>query len=439
MPADPGVARLLGLYPQLQPGLWMQRVKLLGGVACASTWRTLARIARRFSPGTPLHLTTRQEVELHDLGAQDVPTVQGMLAEAGLTGLGACGDTLRNVTVSPHSGIETVELVPLAWQVRSLLEAHEGIFSLPRKFKISFSCGADRLAQPWINDLGLIAERPAGRWGFRVIAGGSLGPRPGTGMRLFGFLGPDDVLPLVLAAIQLFQTHGERKNRARARLRHVRERLGDEAFASMLRQQLGRARQERPWPEIRLQEPAEPFRARTALTFPNGDVSAEAAEALGELAERDDLRIRIANHHRILVFGRSADTLAEAMAAHAALAPAAKPQLHVVACPGKRWCKRALTDTNGLADRIRRRFEADPPPGVTVCISGCPNGCAQSAVADIGLVGVLARRNGKTEEAFNLLAGGGMGRDATLARPVARKLPAELAIDQIAGLLAKGS
>jgi len=434
----------------------MQRVKILGGILTGGQWRALARIAAEFTPGSPLHLSTRQDIELHDVRAERVAAVQQAITEAGLTGLGACGDTVRNITVCPCSGVRggAPDLVGVAWEIRRMLEATDGIFELPRKFKISLSACSQACGQPWINDLGLAAVPRDGRWGFRVVAGGSLGPRPGVGMELFGWLAAADVMPLVLAAIEVFNMHGDRKHRQKARLRHVRERLGNQAFAGLVGESFDRLRNSRTWPRIELQPPSVAFDAEARLTFPNGDVSPEAAIALGELADRDDLRVRIDTHHRVAVFGRDADVLRDAIARQPVLHAAARPQATIVACPGRRWCKRGLTDTNGMAERIRRELgNGLPPPTaagtespapaigraphepgqrlpseITVCISGCPNNCAQSAVAPIGLVGGLA--GGR--EVYNVLVGGGFGRSDKLAVPVASRLVPDSVIDTMA-------
>ena len=139
VPEDDGAARLVGLYPQRQEGCWMQRMKVLGGVLTADQWRALERIARQFTPTSPLHLTTRQDVELHDITPERVGPLQHALAEAGLTGVGACGDTLRNITVCPCSGLRngTVDLMGLAWQIRRTLEAMDGIFALAPAFRLA--------------------------------------------------------------------------------------------------------------------------------------------------------------------------------------------------------------------------------------------------------------------------------------------------------------
>ena len=421
-PADGPAARLIGLYPQRQPGLWMQRVKVLGGRMTGAQWCALGRIAQRFTPSTPLHLTTRQDVEFHNLSPEVLPAAQAAIAEAGLSAVGAGGDTIRNITVCACSGARSgsVDLMPLAGSIQRLLEGTEGIYALPRKFKIALAC-SDACGQPWLHDLALVARRREGRWGLQVVGAGSMGARPATGIVWFDWLPASDVLPLVAGAVDLFATHGDRANRALARLRHVRQRVGDQAFLVLVRQALERAQKRDSWPEVYLEETAQGFEASVTLTFLNGDLHPPAAEALGDLAERDDVRVRIAPQHRVVVFGRSNDLLHERLAAHEVLAKPSQPAPAIVACPGKTWCRRGLTDTRRLAERLAREW-ADLPPGLTVAISGCPNGCAHSAVADIGLVGRIVTHEGAKREAFDLRVGGGMGRNDRLATLVAKGL-----------------
>jgi len=433
LPCEPRMARLLGLYPQVQPGLWLQRVKVQGGDLTADQWRLLGRLARRFTPRTPLHLTTRQDVELHDLTGDIISEVQRGLTEGGLTGVGACGDTVRNITVCPCSGLRSgaPDLSDLAWAIRREMEAHPGVFLLPRKFKVSLSACPQACSQPWINDVGLVAVKRDGRWGFRVIAAGSLGPRPAAGMLLHDWLETPDVLPLVLSLLEAFNRHGDREHRHTARLRHVRQRLGDAEFARLAAENFQEVRSRRSWPEIALREPSDGFEGRVLLTFGDGDVSAAQAEALGDLAARQRVRVRIDTHHRVAVFGPDEAGIRKAIGDLPSLDSPARPQACVVACPGKRWCQRGLVDTAAAAACIRQGLGERLPPGKPVCISGCPNGCAQSTVAPIGVVGVIASRDGQPVEAFDLWMGGGLGQDARLAQPVARKLSLHDLVERI--------
>ncbi|MHC4294334.1 MAG: hypothetical protein ACYSTL_01980 [Planctomycetota bacterium] len=172
--------------------------------------------------------------------------------------------------------------------------------------------------------------------------------------------------------------------------------------------------------------------ARWTLAVPKGDVTPTAAEVLGALADHSYLRVRIANHHRILIFGTDEGTLRDALNDSPALKESAQPQPLIVACPGTRWCKLALGDTNGMADRIRSQLGSQLPAETTVCISGCPNGCAHSAVANIGLTGAIKDHHGTRQQVWNLWMGGAMGRTDKLAEQVARKLTDDEVLTEIA-------
>ncbi len=235
LPGNPAEARLLGLYPQRQEGLWLQRVKVPGGALEPKQWLALAGCCDRYTPGTPLLLTTRQDIEFHNVLPAGVPQLQQALSEAGFTGLGACGDTLRNITLCPGNGLsnESVGLSAVAEAVRQALMDFSAIFSLPRKFKISFSACPKACGQPFINDLAFVVQRRNGRVCFQVIGAGSLGPRPAAGIVLQEELALEDAPAFARAALALFNEYGDREHRGKARLRHVRQRLGDERVSGI--------------------------------------------------------------------------------------------------------------------------------------------------------------------------------------------------------------
>lgn len=435
VPEDDASARLLGLYPQRQDGLWMQRLKILGGRLTAKQWRALADIARKFTPDTPLHLSTRQDIELHDVPTEKVPAVQRALASAGLSTIGACGDTLRNVTVCPCSGVRdgSADLLPLAQAIRRRLEAMDGVYDLPRKFKIDLSCGPD-CGRAYINDLGLVAAEHEGGWSLAAVVAGSLGAQPGTGITFRALMVPSEAVLLAEAAVELFAREGDRANRRRARLRHVRERMGDGPFLEALTQQFEHVRRQCPPEDVFINRCETGLNGQVRLHFANGDVSPAAADELARLAESEQSAVNIAAHHSVMVFGPSQDELEELLGAYTALPPAGTDAT-VVACPGSTWCRRALLNTRTVADKVRVAIAGIQADGTTVCISGCPNGCAHTAVADIGLGGRRAKINGSSIEAFDLYAGGGMGRTPRLAPRVARAIAVEDVPRAIAKLL----
>lgn len=437
VPETPSEMKLLGIYPQRQAGRMLQRVKIRGGRLTADQWRAMADVAQNFTPDTPLHLTTRQELEIHNLSASQIPPVHRALAAAGLSSLGSAGDTPRNMTLCPGGGLEegTVDLWDLAGKIAELLESAPGVYNLPRKFKISLSGCSGLCAQPFINDLSFVAVCRDGRWGLRVIGAGSLGAAPCTGIELYEWIDPGEALPLTLAAIEVFAAHGDRLNRSKARLRHVRQRLGDEPFANLLEGAFRLAKARCAWPAVRLEPPRDVFAAKRRLVFPDGDVTPAQALSLADLAGQDTLRVRMANNQCVMVYARREAELEAALAGQLPLAAAAREQAVVVSCPGTRWCSRALVSSTAIAGHIRAELGGRLSAAMTVCISGCPNGCGHSAVGDLGLTGAVKTVDGQRVEAFNLSAGGQMGRGPGLGRRVGRQLLADEVLATIASRL----
>ncbi len=402
-----GPQRLLGTYPQHQEGQWMQRIPIFGGRIEAHQLEKIAAIARRFSPGTPLHLTTRQDIELHDIAEQDVGAVYQQLSLAGIATFGACGDCVRNMTIG--TGCEFVpggaDIWPLAKLVRDTLFNSPTLFTLPRKFKLSF-CGCGQgCGRPFINDLGFVCN-PDGT--FRAIGAGSLGARPETGIELYPALSTQEVVWLAAGALELFAALGDRENRRKARLRHVRQRLGDEVFREELGRYFETARQKFAVPQLMLVGSNGGYSYRTVLQFVTGEISADEAERLTEFCRDKVIIIRINLTHGIELFSREPITLPAELARYENL-PC------IVACPGNDTCTNGLTACRKLAVELAMKLTGPSWQGKTIAISGCPNHCAQSAVADVGLCGCVKTIDGKRQEAYQIYRGGGNGKTGGLA------------------------
>ncbi len=424
-PDEPGPARLLGIYDQRQEGLLMQRVKVHAGRISAAQWRAVAKLAATYTPDYPLHLTTRQDIELHGIKPADIPAIQRGLADVGLTTVGACGDTLRNVTTCPSSGLAPgcADVIDIADVLRRAAESLPFIRTMPRKFKISVSSCQRGCARPWINDLGLIAE---GYGAFRAILAGSLGARPGTGIELYRDLRPDELVPLTVAALRLFNDEGDRERRARARLRHVRERLGDEVFAERLDALFETAKKEGSWPVPELPPPTGRAIRSTRLHPPLGDIMPDAALALADALEAADGQLRLGLEHDLFVFGE-VELDADLRAIEGGPS--------IVACPGSTWCERGIADSRAAALQIREALPDDCE--LTICLNGCPNNCGHAAVADIGLTGRIATVGDARAECFRLLAGGDNGHGPALAEEIHPAVPAAKAADAVAQLVAE--
>jgi len=406
----------------------MQRIRIPGGRISWPQWRRIAELAATYTPGVPLHLTTRQDIELHDVAPESIPAVHEGLAEAALTIFGAGGDSVRNVTVCAGCDLceDAFDLLPLARLVQSHLEQQPAIFNLGRKFKISFSGCEKACARPWLSDLGIVAQ-PDGL--FTVIGAGSLGAKPALGIRFYEDLPAGDILPLCVAALEFFEQSGERENRRRARFRHVREKLGDRNFLAEFDTRFVQVKARQAWPDIVPTAADGRSKLLHRLQLPNGNISSQEALYLADTAEPKGAALRINLEHGIELYGTEKVELSDS------LAQLANNPI-IIACPGSTTCPRGLANCWSTADSIRKRLTKQQTKQLQICISGCPNNCAQSAVADIGLVSMTRKENGIPTEHYRLFTGGGNGKIQKLAGP-SSVIPARDVCETIESLLKK--
>ncbi|RJP19467.1 MAG: nitrite/sulfite reductase [Candidatus Abyssobacteria bacterium SURF_5] len=417
--------RLWGIYPQRQEGLYMQRAKTRSGRLSPAQLRALAEISRRFTPEYPLHLTTRQDIEFHGVRIEDIRAVQKKIKTAGLSCIGACGDSVRNITLCPGAGIcpESGDIAPVADAVREALEALPFIQNLPRKFKISFSACEKACAAPFVNDLAFVLHSDGT---YSLLGAGSIGSPPRTGMVLSSRLLGIEVVAAATAAARLFYRLGDRKKRHAARLRHARERLGDEAFLEQFHDEFRHA--------LKVSAIARPivlpdrngFSQVTRLRIPHGDLLPDHAAKLADAVEQAQGEFRIDLEHGVWLVTKRAVQLPVELQRMENLPS-------VISCPGSSLCSRGMTGCRNIAQAVSEKVKV--PEGICVKISGCPNNCSHAAVADIGLIGRVKSLNGARTECYRLVAGGGSGRTADLAVPLAPAVPNDRAADAIAWLL----
>ena len=404
----PTASRILGVYPQKQKGVYMQRIKIFGGRINWLQWRRIAELADKCSRNFPLHITTRQDIELHNVSLEDIPFIHQGLAEVALNIFGACGDSVRNITVCSACDVckAGYDLLPIAGLVRQNLEQQSAILNLPRKFKISFSGCKKACTKPWLNDIGFIAQ-PDGL--FTIIGAGSLGPNPSLGIEFYKNFQTQDILPFCVASIELFNKFGDRENRRRARFRHVREKLGEQNFRAELNERFTHIKTSRTWPELSIaQNKNENIKLLYRLQLTNGNITPQEAIELADIAEPKGTILRINLEHGLEIYGTEGFKLPDNLSILA-------NNPIVIACPGSATCISGLTDCWATADRIRKALSISDTGEMRINISGCPNNCGQSAVADIGLVGLLRKKNGRQTPHYRVLTGGGNGENHVLA------------------------
>lgn len=463
-----------GIYGQRQAGVQMVRIKIPFGGVTANQLRRVAELADRYTTGVG-HVTTRQDVQLHFALLDDVGTIMRKLAEVGLTTREACANTVRNVTACHLAGVcqdEVFDVTAYAKTVALHLLRNPLNQSLPRKFKIAFSgCRHDCALTP-IHDIGLLAVRAKdGSLGFRMTAGGGLGPAPRIGHVLREFTPMDELIPSIEAVIKVFDTLGNRKNRHKARMKFVIDKLGFDEFKRRWQEAyvaMGYAKPERPPLALLSHDdeptqlimpgrdraggngegsPESPFQVwkRTnvvtqrqagyvaaTVKLPMGDITATQMYVLADLAERfanGNLRTTI-NQNMIVRWIPEAQVGAfyQELVAVGLGDPGAERTEDIIACPGTDTCGLGITSSKGLARALAEILPPGQIPedldGVNVKISGCHNSCAQHHIAAIGLHGVGKRVADHVAPVYELHLGGRVNGTAMIGQMTV-KLPAK--------------
>ena len=226
-----------GVYEQRKCHTYMMRMRCPGGAVTPRQLRTAAQLAQKFGSAT-LHITTRQELQLHDILLHNIIPIMRTLKDAGLATRGGGGNTVRNITASPSAGAdpgEPFDVSPHVFALTSRLLAEANSWLLPRKFKIAFSNTENDTELAAFQDVGFVATRKEGRPGFIVYLAGGLGAKPALGQLVHDFLPAEEVYVAAEAVKRLFNRHGNRRNKHRNRLRFLWEDMGEQAFLEQYR------------------------------------------------------------------------------------------------------------------------------------------------------------------------------------------------------------
>jgi sulfite reductase (ferredoxin) len=433
----------------------MQRIKIPLGKLDADQLDALAECAEEYADGI-LHVTTRQDIQLHFVHIDDTPSLMRRLAAVGITTREACGNTVRNVTACPLSGVcddESFDTTPYAHALFTFLLGHPDTQDFGRKFKISFSgCQDHACGLASMHDIGFIARRRtvAGteQRGFAMVVGGGLGAVPHQAKPLSDFVAESEILPLAQALCRVFARLGEKKNRNRARLKFLVARLGIEELSRLVFAERARlpedprwtafladlgAHDERPrsaaaplgagpypddflaWRATNVRPQKQPGYVVATVTLPLGDLSADQARAVARLARQltgDTMRTTV-EQNLLFRWMSEADLprLYEGLRAAGLALPGAGTLADITACPGTDTCKLGISSSRGLAGeltyRLRKRKEDRPAlQDLRIKTSGCFNACGQHHVADIGFLGVSRNVRGRRIPHFQLVLGG---------------------------------
>ena len=422
------------------PGHFMIRIRITNGVTNALQLRTIADISRRLG-GAILDVTTRQQIQLRWLTIQTVPGIREALEAVGLTTFQTGMDNIRNVVGCPVAGITREELFDASPVSRAFTAAFVGnraFTNLPRKYNVTITGCRENCTHSETQDIALTPAVREGTPGFNVAVGGKLGS---GGYRiaspLDAFLTPDEAVEVCCEITAIYRDHGPRDARNRSRLAFLIEDWGMEKFRLELVRRLGRALPG-AGTDARLPKANDHigiFREKrdglnyVGLKTPVGRLTADQLDEVARLSEAYGTgEVRLTPGQNLIiphVPDRKIANLTEEPLLKVLRYDPSEAMRGLVACTGTDFCNLALIDTKGHAMTIGRQLEKRLPGlrPITVNWSGCPAGCGNHQVADIGFQGVKTKVDGEVVEAVNIFVGGKSGPGARLAEPIMQNVP----------------
>jgi sulfite reductase (ferredoxin) len=464
-----------GTYAQRQEGVQMQRIKIPGGLLNADQLVRIADASERYGSGF-MHFTTREDAQIYYVQLEQAPELLRFLAAGGITSREACGNTVRNITACYRAGTsasEVFDVSPYAGALFRFLVRNKWNQNLGRKFKITFEGCTEDHSRLRIHDIGLwaVAQNQHGirTHGFRVYLGGGLGAAPHLAYLYTDSLPVEELFNLAAATLRLFDRYGERKARMKARMKFLIETLGWDSFLAALeeeRQRVGPIPLEpympapdRPEikPEIRrnltvlrpeTNDPAFQEWARDSVIehkYPDyrgvhiriklGDLTAQRARQLADISRRfsaSQLRISVEqNIYLPWVHQEDLVDLYSALRNVSLSEPGVGTIADVTTCPGSDTCRLGIASAKGLGSALDQAFSTtsikrlESDGSIKIKISGCPNGCAQHSIANIGFYSAALTHDDRTVPAHFVTVGGRAEGDAAQFGSLLGKFPAK--------------
>ncbi|MDR4462289.1 MAG: ferredoxin--nitrite reductase [Nitrospirales bacterium] len=439
------------------PGYFMIRVRIPGGKTTSVQIRTLAHLADAYGNGV-LDLTTRQQFQLRHLRIEHVPEVFRQMEEAGLFSLQTGMDNVRNILTCPVAGLTAQEQFDATDLVKRLTEelvGHRAYSNLPRKFNLAITGCLDNCLHLETQDLALVPATVDGEdstiTGFNLLAGGKLGSggyRIATPLDVF--VTPQEVVAVTGAILRVFRNHGCRESRTTARLAFLLDDWGEERFRLEVQREVGwelsRAgtdvRKHSVNDHMGVYRQKQPGLNYVGLKIPVGRMQADDLQGIAGLAETygtGELRLT-ANQAVIIphVTDRVLGDLTEESLLQRFVYNPTPIQKGLVSCVGSDYCNLAVIESKSRAVETAKRLEAmigtEMKP-ITMHWSGCPAGCGNHLVADVGLLGKKVRIKGQIIEAVDIFVGGRSGPDPKPAIKLLEDVPCDSLAEVLSGIL----
>lgn len=443
-----------GVYGQRQLGVQMFRTKIPFGKLTIAQLERIAEVSEKYSNGN-LHLTTRQNIQLHFVKLTDSPKVWEELAAVDVTGREACGNTVRNMTGSPWAGIDPEEPFDISPYVHAAYEyflRNPVCQDMGRKIKPAFSSSDKDSAYTYFHDFGFIPrirfEEGTEKRGFKVMIGGGLGAQSLVAETVSDFMEEEKIIPFMEACLRVFDRYGEREKRMKARMKFLVQKLGVERFLELVEEERkalphqvypidraalpapslpadlspapkvpAQAKKYAQWLETNIFRQKQENYFAVQIRVPLGNLGAVHARVLCELVRQyaaDDIRISV-NQGLVLRFVKeeALPYVFEALDAIGLGEPGFNTLADITACPGTDTCALGVTNSTALALRLEELIRDEFPQlvgetGILIKISGCMNACGQHMAANIGFHGSSFKHGYKVVPAMQVVLGGGV-------------------------------
>lgn len=454
-----------GVYEQRESGTYMVRIRCVAGFITPEQLEKVSAIALQYGVGD-IHITTRQELQIHYVKLDDIVAIIRRLKDIGLSTRGGGGNTVRNITAQETAGIDPDEEFDVSLYASALttrLIGESDSWNLPRKFKIAFSGSAQDKGYATISDIGFIAKTKGAKKGFRVYAAGGLGAKSAVGNLLIDFIGLDEVYAVTKALKTVFFKYGNRRNKHAARMRFLWQSLGEEEFKKRFNEEYAKIKSEgfKPLvikdndenvslPSVGKEEPVDaqafslwkqrfvrPQKQKqlfsVLIPIELGFISCVNATALAKFLKGfGSDTLRMTKDQNFLLRNIHADYLGALYNLLKKIIPGTdKPAIlgKILSCAGASTCQLGICLSRQAARAIMKELEAsgldEKISDIKINISGCPNSCGQHLLADLGFFGKASRKSGRLYPAYNVVVSAAIGDNKTKFAEQIGEVPAK--------------
>jgi sulfite reductase beta subunit-like hemoprotein len=452
--AEEDVVRLQwwGLYhdkPKI--GTFMLRVKIPAGILVPSKLRAIGEVANRYGRGDA-ELTTRQCIQLHWLELAALPDVFADLEAAGITSAGGCGDTVRNITGCPVSGLAADELfdsTPVLDAATAEFYGNPAWANLPRKHKYSIASCPDRCNAPEINCVSLVGVLHEGREGYAVLVGGGLSSVPRIARDLGVFVPKEEAVEILGAVTTVWSEDLKyRMSRVKARLKFMVDDVGADGMRERVEAKLGRALEHYELPPIDMQPSGhigvhaqkQAGLAYIGVPVKLGLTSGDQLIAVADLAEELGGDVRVTRRQNLVVTGvRDVPAALERLAEIGLPLDVNELWAGSIACTGEPHCNFSVGETKTrlqeLVEHLERTF-GQQVSDLRLHLDGCPHACAQHWVGDLGFQATTGKDgDGNRIGAYDIFVRGSLGPQAAVGASLFRRVPGERIEPAVEGLI----